>query len=215
MRRHYIVSGILLILPITDFAVAAPVPAQEIPQAGVDVVHIREDAVTTSRKRGDSIDKFVLKENHFKNPKFSLDPRPSSSSPAHALPKPAPLTEPSYESMKVDAPLSTPVFPTWYHPDHADYGLMGTHPSLPKLGPPNPSTEPDSGQRLVVGAPLSTPVFPTWFHPDHADYGLMGAHTSQPKSGPPNPSTEPDSGQRLVVEESPSPAEGSSRQSSA
>ncbi|KAI0280684.1 hypothetical protein BGY98DRAFT_932471 [Russula aff. rugulosa BPL654] len=94
------ISGILLILPITDFAVAAPVPAQEIPQAGVDVVHIREDAVTMSRKRGDSIDKFVLKEGHFKNPKFSLDPRPSSSSPAHALPKPAPLTEPSYESMK-------------------------------------------------------------------------------------------------------------------
>jgi hypothetical protein len=45
MRLYYIVSGILLILPIIDFAVAAPELIQEKLQARVDVVHIPEEAM--------------------------------------------------------------------------------------------------------------------------------------------------------------------------
>ncbi len=52
MRRYYIVSGILLILPIIDFALAAPVLVQEECQAYVDVVHIPKDVITVLEKRG-------------------------------------------------------------------------------------------------------------------------------------------------------------------
>jgi hypothetical protein len=51
MRLYYVVSGILLILSIIDFAVAAPVLLQENPQAVVDIVKIPEDAMTALRKR--------------------------------------------------------------------------------------------------------------------------------------------------------------------
>ena len=162
MRRHYIVYGILLILPTIDFAVAAPVPVQDKHQAGFDVAHVRKDATTMLKKRGDPIDKLVVNLNHFANPKFSLDAaRPSLKLPPSAPPNPGPSTESGYEAMKVDAPLSAPVFPTWFHPDHADYGLMKAHASLPKSGPPNPSTESDSGQRLVVEEPSSSTKGPS------------------------------------------------------
>jgi hypothetical protein len=164
MHRHHIVSGLLLILPIINFALGAPAlaPVKQELEAGAVEVHIPEDAVTVLKRRGrDSIERL------FANLKISLDPRPSSSSsssrpsgpaPAHAQqPNSAgPSTESDYESTKVDAPLSTTVFPTWFHPVHADYGMMGAHPSLPKLGPPGPALkESDSGQKLVVEEPPS------------------------------------------------------------
>jgi hypothetical protein len=59
MRRYYMVFGILLILPIIDFAVGAPVPAQEKLQAGVDVAH-PGDAITMMGKRGDPFEDLYL-----------------------------------------------------------------------------------------------------------------------------------------------------------
>ena len=58
MRRHDIISGILFILSIIDFALAAPVlPVQEKHQASVDaVVHIPKDVKTVWRKRGKELD---------------------------------------------------------------------------------------------------------------------------------------------------------------
>ena len=53
MRRYDIVSGILLVLSIIDFALAAPVLVQEKRQAGVDVVHIPKDVITVLGKRTD------------------------------------------------------------------------------------------------------------------------------------------------------------------
>ena len=53
MRRHYIVSGIFLILSIIDFALAAPVLVQEKRQASVDVVHIPKDLITVLWERGE------------------------------------------------------------------------------------------------------------------------------------------------------------------
>jgi hypothetical protein len=51
MRRYYIVSGIFLILPIIDFALAAPVLVQEKRQTGVDMVHISKDVITVLERR--------------------------------------------------------------------------------------------------------------------------------------------------------------------
>jgi hypothetical protein len=52
MRRYNIVvSGILLILSMIDFALAAPVLVQEKRQTFVDVVHIPKDVITVLGKR--------------------------------------------------------------------------------------------------------------------------------------------------------------------
>jgi hypothetical protein len=53
MRRHDIVSRILLTLPVITFALAAPVLVQEKRQAcvDVDVVHARGDVITVMEKR--------------------------------------------------------------------------------------------------------------------------------------------------------------------
>ena len=53
MRRCDIITGILLILSISDFALAAPVSVQEKRQARVDVVHIPKDLTTVLGKRWD------------------------------------------------------------------------------------------------------------------------------------------------------------------
>jgi hypothetical protein len=86
MHRCYIAFGILLILPIVDFAVAAPVLVQRKPQAGVHVVHTTEDARTKLGKRGfDRFDELSLifghPESHFPaKPEKPPATRPSSSS---------------------------------------------------------------------------------------------------------------------------------------
>ena len=55
MRRYDTVFEILLILSIIDFALAAPVLAQEKRQAGVDALHIPKDVKTVLGKRGDTV----------------------------------------------------------------------------------------------------------------------------------------------------------------
>ena len=53
MRQYDIVFGVLLILSITDLALAAPVSVQGKRQASVDVAHIPRDVITVFEKRGD------------------------------------------------------------------------------------------------------------------------------------------------------------------
>jgi hypothetical protein len=55
MRQCDIFSGILLILSIIDFTLAAPVLVQEKRQACVDVVHIPKDVISVLGKRGDTV----------------------------------------------------------------------------------------------------------------------------------------------------------------
>jgi hypothetical protein len=207
MRLYYPVSGILLVLPIINFALAAPVVVQEKRQAGVDVVHILEDAVPMLGKRGDDLDElFLLYEDHFAQPEESSAARPSSSSPPsvsdpvwtdlkqplpsvpegwspvsspdHAPPNPGPSTESDHELAGMHAPLSSPVLSTWFHPDHE---LMGAHAPQPNLGPsnPTPSTEFDSDHRLVAEEPLSRPASPTEFDADN-EYQVV--HLPPPSS---------------------------------
>jgi hypothetical protein len=60
MRRHYIVSGIFLILSTIDFALAAPVLVKR--QASVDVVHIPKDLITVLWERGEDEEYMKLME---------------------------------------------------------------------------------------------------------------------------------------------------------
>jgi hypothetical protein len=60
MRRYDTISGILLILSIIDFAVAAPVLVQEKRRAGVDAVYTPEDAITMLGERGDELVNYFL-----------------------------------------------------------------------------------------------------------------------------------------------------------
>jgi hypothetical protein len=53
MRQYDIVFGVLLILSITDLALAAPMSVQGKRQVSVDVAHIPRDVITVFEKRGD------------------------------------------------------------------------------------------------------------------------------------------------------------------
>jgi hypothetical protein len=76
MRRCNIVSGILLILSIIDFALAAPVFVQEKRQTSIDVVHILKDVITVLGKREDEwLEKFV--DDYFKGTEMENSVVPS------------------------------------------------------------------------------------------------------------------------------------------
>src|SRR6266849_10130625 len=71
MRRYDIVAGILLILSIIEFALAAPALVQEKRQARTDVVDIPKDVVTVLGERGEPEDaaferlfKYILHQQH-------------------------------------------------------------------------------------------------------------------------------------------------------
>jgi hypothetical protein len=119
----YIVSGIFLILPIINFAVAAPVLVQEKLQARVDVVHIPKHAMTMLGKRAGELDEILwdAEGHYFARPEYSAKPgessatRPSSSSRPSGLadeptdveqPQPSNPEQPSQVSSLHSAPLS-------------------------------------------------------------------------------------------------------------
>jgi hypothetical protein len=114
MRRYCIASGILLILPIIDFAVAAPVLQQK-PQAGVYVVHTTEDAKTKLGKRG----AYELWVELFGHPESSFFPKPEELPATH---RPLPLAAspssssqssgPTDVSTNVEQPVSVPKEPS-------------------------------------------------------------------------------------------------------
>ncbi|KAF8502896.1 hypothetical protein F5888DRAFT_1667911, partial [Russula emetica] len=116
MRQHYIVSGILLILPIIDIAVTVPALVKEKPQAGINVMNIPKDPITVLRKRNDELNELWLEffghpESHFlENLEESSAAHPSLSS----LP-----SGPTDGSMDVEQP-SIPKEPSPVtNPDHA------------------------------------------------------------------------------------------------
>jgi hypothetical protein len=173
----YIVSGILLIVPIIDFALAAPVLVQEKRQACADMADIPEYTVTVLPKRGETfgeieevggkyIEKWFVPP---KEPPTVLHGSSSSapSEPGHIsmgtmkapAPNPGPSTESDHLLTPIHAPLSSTVYPTWFHPDNELLGAHGSQPNTahapPNTGPSNPSTEFDSDHRLAAGQPPS------------------------------------------------------------
>ncbi|KAI0274464.1 hypothetical protein BGY98DRAFT_1188510 [Russula aff. rugulosa BPL654] len=89
MRRYDIVTGILLVLSIIDFALAAPVLVQEKHQAHVDAVHIPKDLTTILGKRLDE-DLEKLGEEYFKTSGKSIDSSGTHSSSSSAPSGPEP-----------------------------------------------------------------------------------------------------------------------------
>ena len=89
MRLYYIVTGILFVPPIIDFAAAAPVLVQKKPEAGVGVMHI--PAMAMLGKRAGELDRLFHElskdpDSHFiAKPEESLVTRPSSSSQSSGL----------------------------------------------------------------------------------------------------------------------------------
>lgn len=184
MRRYYIASGILLILPIIDFVLAAPVLVQEKCQAGVEVVHKPEDAIIILGKRGDELNELWLKflnEDHFAKSEKSSAARPSSSSPPSwpadgvtDVEKPLPSNPEGW------SPVSSPV-----HAPSSPGSLTGSGNEVMTWDvSPGPSSPASSSQSIP------SPVIPPWFLTGH---GFMGNEPQQ---------FDPD--HRLVVEEPPS-----------
>jgi hypothetical protein len=120
------VSAILLILSIIDFALAAPVLVQKKRQAGVSVVHLPKDVITVLGKRGDD-DVEKLAEEY-----LETWGKPDDSSNAHASSSSAPQGPDHGSANVVQAPAPNPASST-ANPD-------------PLMEPSNPSsTAPKQG----------------------------------------------------------------------
>src|SRR6266849_8179391 len=155
MRRYDIVSGILLILPIIDFTLAAPVPVQEACRACADAVHIPEDMITVLGKRAkDPVDL----EEFF----HSMLGQQEESSASHASSSSAP-SEPVHGSTSVvQAPAPDSASST-ANPGHA---LMEPSSSSPTVSPVHEA----------LHGPLLTPTSSEI----GLDHGLAETHTPQP-----------------------------------
>ena len=222
MRQYFIASGILLILPIINFAVAAPMQVQEKRQPPVDMERMPEDTMTTLGKRGDdmhAVNKMLLvfKKHRSKSKSSSSVPaggwtdlkRPLSpipegpeegsplSSSDHEPSNPESSTGSGYEVMEGGAP-----------PRASSPALSTMSDAVPKLAGEHGLPNPEPGHLLTwMDAPPLNPVSSTWSHPDHMDEGLMGAHASRPNLGlsdpkpstsDPRPSTEFDSDHEML-----------------
>jgi hypothetical protein len=199
MRRYDVVSGILLILSIIDFAefaLAAPVLVQEKRQACVDMVHKPKDVITVLGKRGlEDIEKLV---GDF----FNTGVKPIDSSDAHASsgsaphgPNPAsstanpglqgawgesgdPLPEDQW-SYKGDDESHEP---TYYTPASSVYGSDHELTEADAHAPqPNPNSGPSADSYFDWNywfPPPPRPASPTEFGQAQAE------HVHQPNPGP-------------------------------
>jgi hypothetical protein len=108
MRWYDIVPGILIILSIIDFALAAPVLVQEKRQASVDVAHISKDLITVLWERGDDEEYMKLMEWFHKNLKALTEQYNSQSSVAHASSSAAPLASDHGSTNILQSPTPNP-----------------------------------------------------------------------------------------------------------
>jgi len=163
MRRYDLVTGILLILSIIDFALAAPVLVQEKRKAGVDVVHIPKDGITVLGKRvGEELAKVteeLLKNGeklevsagaHASSSSAPPEPEHGSTNVAQAPePNPAPSTTNSGPLME---PQSSAPESTTSAKHNSDDELSGA--VAPEVNPnPKPSTGHYDWNYLYPAAP--------------------------------------------------------------
>ena len=164
MRRYDIVSGILLILSIIDFALPAPVLVQEKRQERVDVVHIPKDVITVLGKRWEE-DLEKLGEEYLKT---GGKPVESSSS--------APLGPDHGSTNIAQLPAPSPASPT-ANPD-------------PSMKPLSCSSSTSSRQGLwargncfgVPWADVKASLVNSWSH--KGDYLLIGPLSTPSLTGP-------------------------------
>ena len=87
MRRHNILTGILLMLATIDFALAAPVLVQEKHEAHADVVHVPKDVITVVEKRWDEeLERFG--EAFFRGSGKPVSSKPPALNPASSTTDP-------------------------------------------------------------------------------------------------------------------------------
>jgi hypothetical protein len=183
MRRYDIVSGILLIIPIVDFALAAPVLVQEKRQTYIDVEHLPHEVISVLEKRGsEEIEKMV--EEFFGpwgKPIESSDAYASSSSappgpyhgPTNVAEAPA---NPGPLMYNGDDELHEPLYHT---PAQSEYGsdheLTGPH-----APPPNPPSTDSYFDLNYWFPPLPRPSSPEEFGQAH---GHQVEDVQQPNPG--------------------------------
>lgn len=174
--RLYIVSGILLIVPIVGFALAAPVLVQEKREEYTDIASIPEYPVTVFGKRAGEIEEAGVQyiSDWFGQQGEKAATHPSSSSTPPSITEGLP-PESDQASTVVHAPLSSPVLHDWFLIPHR---YMGPHAPQPELGP--------SEHPLVVEEPPSRTASPTV---SDGDRGFQVVHQPPP---PPPPTTESD-----------------------
>ena len=176
MRRYDIVLGILLILSIIDFALAAPVLVQEKRQARVDVVHIPRDVITVLWKRGEE-ELAQLTEEYF-NQLESVSPQAahaSSSSvplgPGHYLANEEQALAPNRASSTANLKLKEPMSPS----STASYGdALSDHGGSQDPLPPDIA---------ALKAFVQTHVYQV----DHVQQPSILVRPSDPRLGPLSP----------------------------
>ena len=123
----YTVYGILLIVPIVDFALATPVLVQEKRQACDDMVGMATYPITVLEKRsGIDEEGMDLIENWIPKPIENYIPIVKSEEPPHIHGSSSSTSlEPAHvETNAINAPLTGSVNPTYFHPDNE---LPGVH----------------------------------------------------------------------------------------
>ena len=184
MRWYNIVTGILLTLPIVDFALAAPVLVQEKSQARVGGVHIPKDVITGLWKRWDeeienpenleNLERMI--ENYFK----TMTSSPSSSAlsvPGHG---PTNVELLPTQNLASSAANMDPLIEMW--------SSSSTDVVRPPPPPPNQESSTANREPLVVASnapgaddesrgPLYTPTSSSsGYSSDYSsDYGLSEA----------------------------------------
>ena len=149
MRQFDIVFGILLIHPIINFALAAPIAVQENHQTCVDVVHMPRDVISVLAKRWDGEELWKVAE-YFKSLGLE-DPHTSSSStplePEHRL----------MNSVQPEAPGSAPLGPE--HGSTNDEQEPAPN-STPSTANPNPLVEAPSQLSTPTSSEYGSPRGP-------------------------------------------------------
>ena len=171
MRRRATVSGILLILSIIDFTLAAPVLVQEKRQTYIDVAHLPRDVITVLEKRGSELEKTLEL--------FGTLEKPIESSDAHAPPSSLPPETGHGPTDAIKAPAPNPA-PSPVNPD----------PLESQMSPP--STASSNYEWLYDGN--GEPLVPIPTSPESGSGHKLaeaGTHVAQPDPNP-GPSTGPD-----------------------
>ena len=167
MRLYYTVSGIILILPIINFAVAAPVLVQERRQTGINVVYTPKEAMTISRKRGNELDEMWLEV--LGHPESNFLPKLEKLSAPHPLSNPPP-SGPADVSMDFEQPLHEELLPDSGHyvpPSLGDKWYMMWHDTAEGHLPAKP-------EESSAARPFSSS------HPSGSAGGSMDVERPQP-----------------------------------
>ena len=144
MLQYNIVSGILLILSITNFALAVPVQVQEKRQPSADVVDVPRDGIPVFEKRGgEMLEQLTgylerLKDPHASSGSAPAGPEHGSINDVQASKPPNPEPSPQENSV-ANGPHVGGVQPPKPGPSPQEKSVANGHQVDP--GPPNPSKD--------------------------------------------------------------------------